>query len=183
MARIIFISPYLKGGKDAVRLAHRTKYVATREGVELLKSDTAELPPTKKQAEFIGRLVRSFPEAKELLEYEDYKTRPSRKSAGELIEQMWEQYVTAQDQRENFIDYVAHRPGVKSDGDHGLWDANGKVPVLSKAVDEVASHQGIVWTPIVSLRREDALRLGYDNVENWRALVNSVSSDLSLIHI
>ena len=179
MARIIFISPYLKGGKDAARLAHRTKYVATREGVELLKSDTAEMPPTKKQIEFIGRLVRSFPEAKELLEYEDYKTRPSRKSAGELIEQMWEQYVTAQDQRENFLDYVAHRPGVKSDGDHGLWDANGKVPILSKAVEEVASHQGIVWTPIVSLRREDAVRLGYDNVENWRALVNSVSSNLA----
>ena len=120
MARIIFISPYLKEGKDAARLAHRTKYVATREGVELLKSDTAEMPPTKKQTEFIGRLVRSFPEAKELLEYEDYKTRLSRKSAGELIEQVWEQYVTAQDQRENFLDYVAHRPGVKSDGDDGL---------------------------------------------------------------
>lgn len=43
MARLIFISPYMKGGRDAARLAHRTRYFATREGVQLLKDLFKEL--------------------------------------------------------------------------------------------------------------------------------------------
>ena len=64
MARIIFISPYMKGGRDSARLAHRTRYFATREGVQLLKDDNAHLPVTKKQQQYIQRLLRSFPEGK-----------------------------------------------------------------------------------------------------------------------
>ena len=52
MARLIFISPYMKGGRDAARLAHRTRYFATREGVQLLKDDNAHLPVTKKQQQY-----------------------------------------------------------------------------------------------------------------------------------
>ena len=36
MARIVLISPYLKGGQNAAKLAQRTRYVATRPGVKLL---------------------------------------------------------------------------------------------------------------------------------------------------
>ena len=39
MARIVLISPYLKGGKNAAKLAQRTRYVATRPGVELLADE------------------------------------------------------------------------------------------------------------------------------------------------
>ena len=46
------------------------------------------------------------------------------------------------DGRENYLDYVANRPGVKALGEHGLWDANGKVPSLENAVAEVARHTG-----------------------------------------
>lgn len=179
MARLIFISPYLKGGKDAKHLGNHTRYIATREGVEKLISSDAAKPVTKQQTQFIRRLIRSYPEAKELAEYADYRAAPNRKSASEFIDQAREQFLVAADQRENYLDYVAHRPGVRSDGDHGLWDANGKVPVLSKAVEEVANHEGIVWTPIVSLRREDAERLGYTDVKNWRALVKSCLPEIA----
>ncbi|MBR1497925.1 MAG: SEL1-like repeat protein [Oscillospiraceae bacterium] len=179
MARIIFISPYLKGGADAAHLTHHTKYIATREGAVKLKADDAAKPETKSQGEFIRRLLRDFPSSKELMEYADYRAAPSRKTASEFIDQTREQFITADDQRENFLDYISHRPGVKSDGDHGLWDRNGKVPVLSRAVEEVANHPGIVWTPIVSIRREDAERLGYTNAENWRALVNACTQDIA----
>ena len=98
---MIFISPYLKGGKDAARLTHRANYIATREGVELLRDDSVRKRPTKRQTDFIARSLRDFPEAAELAEYKDYLAAPNRKSAAGFIGQVWEQYIEAQDQREN----------------------------------------------------------------------------------
>ena len=48
MARIVLISPYLKGGQNAAKLAQRTRYVATHPGVELLADERSTLPATKK---------------------------------------------------------------------------------------------------------------------------------------
>ena len=50
---------------------------------------------------------------------------------------------------------------------------------LAEAVREVAEHPGNVWTPVVAIRRQDAERLGYDNAENWRALVNACLCDIA----
>ena len=179
MAKLIFISPYMKGGRDAARLAHRTRYFATREGVQLLKDDNAHLPATKKQQKYIQRLLRSFPEAKELPEHEDYANTPNRQTAFDLIEQIHEDFVVPMDSRENYLDYVANRPGVKSLGEHGLWNVDGKVISLENAVAEVAQHQGNVWTPIISLSRENAERLGYTDIENWQALINASITDIA----
>ena len=179
MARLIFISPYMKGGRDAARLAHRTRYFATREGVQLLRNDDANLPATKKQQEHIRRLLRSFPKARELPEHDDYMNAPNRQTAFELIEQIHEDFIEPMDSRENYLDYVANRPGVKSLGEHGLWDANGKVASLENAIAEVAQHTGNVWTPIISLSRENAERLGYTDLKNWQALINASITDIA----
>ena len=179
MARLIFISPYMKGGRDAARLAHRTRYFATREGVQLLKDDNAHLPVTKKQQQYIQRLLRSFPEARELPEHEGYANTPNRQTAFALIAQIHEDFIEPMDSRENYLDYVANRPGVKALGEHGLWDANGKVPSLENAVAEVARHTGNVWTPIISLSRENAERLGYTDIKNWQDLINASITDIA----
>ena len=179
MARIIFISPYMKGGRDAARLAHRTRYFATREGVQLLKDDNAHLPATKKQQQYIRRLLRSFPEARELPEHEDYANTPNRQTAFALIAQIHEDFIEPMDGRENYLDYVANRPGVKALGEHGLWDAHGKVPSLENAVAEVARHTGNVWTPVISLSRENAERLGYTDLKNWQELINASITDIA----
>ena len=179
MARIVLISPYLKGGQNAAKLAQRTRYVATRPGVELLADERSTLPATKKQRDFITRLLKSFPSCWELIEYEEYLDHPTQGSASAFIQQVQEDYMEALDQKENFIDYISHRPGVQKDGEHGLWDANGKVQNLARAVREVAEHPGNVWTPVVALRREDAERLGYDSAENWQALVNASICDIA----
>ena len=173
MARIVLISPYLKGGQNAAKLAQRTRYVATRPGVELLVDERSTLPATKKQQDFITRLLKSFPSCWELIEYEEYLDHPTQGSASAFIQQVQENYIEVLDQKENFIDYISHRPGVQKDGEHGLWDAHGKVQNLARAVREVAEHTGNVWTPVIALRREDAERLGYDSAENWQALVNA----------
>lgn len=179
MARIVLIAPYLKGGRDAARLANRMHYFATREGVELLTDERGGLPATKKQQAYIRRLIRTFPEAADLLEYDDYRDQPTRERANEFIRQARESFVESLDQRENFLDYIAHRPGVQMQGEHGLWDAHGKVHNLAAAVREVAEHPGNVWTPVIALRREDAERLSYDNAANWQALVNANICDIA----
>ena len=179
MARIVLISPYLKGGQNAAKLAQRTRYVATRPGVELLADERSTLPVTKKQRDFITRLLKSFPSCWELIEYEEYLDHPTQGSASAFIQQVREDYMEALEQKENFIDYISHRPGVQKDGEHGLWDANGKVKNLAQAVREVAEHTGNVWTPVVALRREDAERLGYDSAENWQALVKESVNDIA----
>ena len=179
MARLIFISPYMKGGRDSARLAHRTRYFATREGVQLLKDDNAHLPVTKKQQQYIQRLLRSFPEARELPEHEDYVNAPNRQTAFALIAQIHEDFIEPMDGRENYLDYVANRPGVKALGEHGLWDAHGKVPSLENAVAEVARHTGNVWTPVISLSRENAERLGYTDLKNWQELINASITDIA----
>ena len=156
MARIVLISPYLKGGQNAVKLAQRTRYVATRPGVELLTDERSTLPATKKQQDFIARLLKSFPSCWELIEYEEYLDHPTQGSASAFIQQVREDYMEALDQKENFIDYISHRPGVQKDGEHGLWDAHGKVQNLARAVREVAEHPGN--TDLVSLLRAQGER-------------------------
>ena len=169
----------MKGGRDSARLAHRTRYFATREGVQLLKDDNAHLPVTKKQQQYIQRLLRSFPEARELPEHEDYANTPNRQTAFALIAQIHEDFIEPMDGRENYLDYVANRPGVKALGEHGLWDAHGKVPSLENAVAEVARHTGNVWTPVISLSRENAERLGYTDLKNWQELINASITDIA----
>ena len=173
MAGVFFSSPYLKGGKQSAKLANLTKYISTREGVELLKDTDSDLPATKQQQDFISRLLKTFPDTREMPEYEDYNAEHSQKNAAEFISQVQENYAYLLGMRENYVDYVANRPGVKKLGDHGLWNADGKVPVLQNAVDEVAHHPGNVWTPVIAIQRPDDERLGYDSADSWRALICS----------
>ena len=178
MSDLRFMSPYLKGGGDSARRANRIRYFATRPGVEVL-SDSGSQPATKKQKAYIQRLLQAFPDARELLEYEDYLKNQTQESASEFIRQAREDFAVPMSQRENYLDYVSHRPGVELRGEHGLWTSGGKVENLSEAVREVAEHPGNVWTPVVAIRRQDAERLGYDNAENWRALVNACLCDIA----
>ena len=173
MAGVFFSSPYLKGGKQSAKLANLTRYISTREGVELLKDTDSSLPATKQQQNFITRLLKTFPDTRGMPEYEDYQTERSQKNAAEFISQVQENYGYLLDKRENYVDYVANRPGVKKLGEHGLWNADGKVPVLQNAIDEVAHHQGNVWTPVIAIQRSDAERLGYDSADSWRSLICS----------
>ena len=178
MSDLRFMSPYLKGGGDSARRANRIRYFATRPGVEVL-SDGGSQPATKKQKAYIQRLLRAFPDARELLEYEDYLKNQTQESASEFIRQAREDFAVPMSQRENYLDYVSHRPGVQLNGEHGLWCAGGKVCNLSQAVREVAEHTGSVWTPVVAIRREDAERLGYNDAKSWRQLVCACAPEIA----
>ena len=179
MSHIRFMSPYLKGGRDAAKLSNRTRYIATRPGVEVLRGEHSEQPATKKQQAYIQRLLRDFHGADELLEYEDYRNAPTQGNANAFIRQVQEDFAEPMSRMENYLDYVSHRPGVQLDGEHGLWYAGGKVRNLSQAVREVAEHTGSVWTPVVAIRREDAERLGYNDADSWRHLVCACAPEIA----
>ena len=179
MSRVRFMSPYLKGGRDTAKLSNRARYIATRPGVEVLRGEHGDQPATKKQQAYIQRLLRDFPGAEELLEYEDYQASPTAEHANAFIHQVQEDFAEPMSRMENYLDYVSHRPGVQLDGEHGLWCAGGKVRNLSQAVREVAEHTGSVWTPVVAIRREDAERLGYNDAESWRELVCACAPEIA----
>ena len=144
MSHIRFMSPYLKGGRDAAKLSNRTRYIATRPGVEVLRGEHSGQPATKKQQAYIQRLLRDFPGAEELLEYEDYQNAPTQANADTFIRQVQEDFAEPMSRMENYLDYVSHRPGVELRGEHSLWTSGGKVENLAEAVREVAEHPGNV---------------------------------------
>ena len=82
---------------------------------------------------------------------------------------------------EVFAQYVAERPGVVRLGEHGLFGQEDYVD-LKKVSKEIYNHKGIVWTEVVSLRQEDAERLGYDTPEAWRNLVRSKQFEIAYYH-
>ena len=63
MARLIVKSPYIKRGGEQSAGGY-LKYIATRERVEFIPDDR---PPTQKQTQLIEKLVKDFPDAKELI--------------------------------------------------------------------------------------------------------------------
>ena len=74
-------------------------------------------------------------------------------------------------ERENYVGYLANRPGAVKFNTHGLFSQTNEPINLEKVAKEIANHGGNVWTHVVSLRRDDAQKMGYDNLTAWRELV------------
>ncbi len=98
---------------------------------------------------------------------------PTQGNASEFITRALEDNLNQIAKRENYLEYIAKRPRAIRMGAHGLFNGSENSIVLSQVAEEIAQHPGNVWLPIISLRREDAERLGYDNAENWRSLLPS----------
>lgn len=180
MARIILKCPYLKGGeKTSAHLNNLVKYIATRDGVEKMESVHRLWHSTQNQQALIVQILREFPDTKDLFEYEDYCENPNRGNASEFISIALEQNLDQISGREKYLDYIANRPRVEKFDTHGLFTAGNAPLVLSQVAEEVAAHTGNVWTPIISLRREDAARLGYDSARAWKALLSSKAMELA----
>ena len=174
MARLIVKSPYIKcgGGQSA---GGYMKYIATRERVEIIPDDR---PPTRKQEQLITKLANDFPDTKDLLEYEDYTQHPTKANASSLITLALEENWSQVQQMDGYMKYIATRPRAERLGDHGLFGDEDGVE-LDKAMAELEHYTGNVWTHIISLHREDAVRLGYDNAQAWRSLLRTHRNDIA----
>ena len=174
MARLILKSPYLKcdGGNS---VSGYLRYIGTRERVELLPDDR---PPTRKQEQLVRKLVKDFPLSKELDEYSDYKTKPTKANASVFITRALEENWAQVQQSDGYMKYIATRPRTERLGDHGLFGDEDGVD-LTKAMEELDEYTGNVWTHILSLKREDAARLGYDNAKAWMNLLRANRNDIA----
>ena len=174
MARLIVKSPYIKcgGGKSA---GGYLKYIATRERVEIIPDDR---PPTQKQTQLIAKLVKDFPDAKDLLEYADYASHPTKANASAFISLALEENWNQVQSMDSYAKYIALRPRAERLGKHGLFGDDDAVD-LAAAMEELNHYNGNVWTHIISLHREDAERLGYNHAEAWRTLLRTHRNDIA----
>lgn len=183
LSQIIVTSRYLKSGTQKSKNKRRnyTKYIATRETVEVRDQNIMDRNDnaTKNQEQLLNDLLSDFPEAKKYLEYEDYTVNPTVENASELISTIIERNADVIGNRQNFVGYMAMRPGVQKRGSHGLFNEKDEPIILDRVANEIANHKGNVWSHVISLRREYAIRLGYDNSEAWRQLVMRHISDIA----
>ena len=177
MAKLVTKFKYLKPGKK--KKGGYARYIATREGVEKIDDSQKNEPATDKQQQFITKITVDYPEVKELLEYEDYTLKPTIENASELISRAMEQVADDILDSKTYADYIATRPRAQRFGAHGLFSDDGKPVNLRKVSHELNLHEGNVWTAIISLRREDAERLGYDSGERWRDMLRAHAQEFS----
>ena len=174
MARLIVKSPYIKCGAGQSAGGY-LEYIATRERVEIIPDDR---PPTQKQTQLIAKLVKDFPDAKEMMEYEDYTAHPTKATASALITLALESNWDRVQGMEGYAKYIALRPRAERLGEHGLFGDDDAVD-LAAVADELDHYTGNVWTHIISLHREDAERLGYNHAEAWRTLLRTHRNDIA----
>ena len=178
MSKLVTKFKYYKPGAS-VSMGGYLKYIATREGVEKYVNSKQFAPPTVKQKELIEKMLVEYPDSRTMLEYEDYLAKPSRKTATEFLARAIEDNIASLMNSKTYADYIATRPGTERFGTHGLFTDDEKEIVLSKVSGELNAHAGNVWTMIVSLRREDAVRLGFDNASAWRDIVRANTKELA----
>lgn len=179
MAKLITKFKYYKP-KGKMKIGGYLKYIATRDGVEKSNSLQEKQLSSLSQRQLIEKLLKDFPDCKDMLEYEDYVKEPTIKNATEFISRAIEDNIGRIDMKgKTYADYIATRPNVEVQGTHGLFSSDDEPIVLSKVSEELNAHVGNIWTMIVSLRREDAQRLGYEKAYLWRDMLRLHTEEIA----
>lgn len=178
MARLVTKFKFLKAQNEKP-IGGYAKYIATREGVEKIDDSVRYAPASAKQKEMVQKILRDFPDAKQMPEYDDYAAKPNMGNATEFISRALEDNAANAVNRKTYADYIATRPRAQRFGSHGLFTDDGVSVKLDKVSEDLNQYSGNVWTIILSLRREDAERLGYNCGERWRDMLRTQVEQLS----
>ena len=178
MAKLITKFKYLKPN-DRNSIGAYAKYIATREGVDKIDQSFKLAPPSVNQQHLIEKILRDFPDSKEMLEYEDYLKEPNVGNASDFITRALEDNAYEVMQTKTYADYIATRPRVQRFGTHGLFTDDGVQIKLNEVSENLNQYGGNVWTIIISLRREDAERLSFNTGERWSNMLRSQTSLIS----
>lgn len=170
MPKLIARFNYIKG--DSYN--HKSNYIhylGTRENVELYSGTDDTLPALDEQKKIIEEIVREYPYAMKVPEYEEFLNHPSRKNASLYIHQVLEGNMHLAEKKSNYMEYLAKRPRSEAIHEHGLFSYAGSKVDLEKVMKEVADYKGVLYTTVLSMKREDAERLSFDNASRWQNLV------------
>ena len=178
MARLVTKFKYLKPNRK-VSAGGYAKYIATREGVEKIDDTKKFAPATTKQKNLIEKILKDFPDSKDMFEYADYIEKQNQGSASDFISRVMEDYAYEISGRKAYADYIATRPRAERFGSHGLFTDDGVQVQLSKLTEELDKHKGNIWTAIISIRREDAERLGFNTGSRWRDMLRTQTEALA----
>ena len=110
--------------------------------------------------------------------YGDYTSIPTKFNASQFLTLAMEENWSKVQEIDGYAKYIATRPRAERLGEHGLF-GDEDVVGLNAAMTEVSSCTGNIWTHIISLRREDAERLGFDHADAWRALLRARRDDIA----
>lgn len=173
MPKIIVTSTFRKGGGAGKKggAGGLLKYMGTREGVERLPLSQANSLATKRQKNLIESVLKQIPKADQYPEYQEFLEAGTKGAANAFMNTILKQKEDAE-KISKLVTYMAERPGVVKLGKHGLFSQTDYPIDLDNAAEEVANHEGYIWTHIVSLHREDAERLGYASPRNGEELRN-----------
>ena len=178
MARLVTKFKYLKPNRK-VSAGGYAKYIATRDGVEKIDDSQKFAPVTVKQKKLIDKILKDFPDSKEMFEYADYLQKQNVGTASDFISRVMEDYTYEISGRKAYADYIATRPRAERFGSHGLFTDDGVQVQLSKVSEELDKHKGNIWTAIISIRREDAERLGFNTGSRWRDMLRTQTEALA----
>ena len=178
MARLVTKFKYLKPNRK-VSAGGYAKYIATREGVEKIDDTKKFAPATAKEKNLIEKIIKDFPDSKDMFEYSDYLEKQNQGSASDFISRVMEDYAYEISGRKAYADYIATRPRAERFGSHGLFTDDGVQVQLSKVTEELDKHKGNIWTAIISIRREDAERLGFNTGTRWRDMLRTQTEALA----
>lgn len=181
MSKIIFTSHYIKN-LAKVNAGKLIRYMGTREGVEKLPNGIDHKPATKKQRELICECITAVPESLMYPELKMYQEQETRYTATEFLDAFIERNADRIDGVKKLVQYYGERPGVEKLGRHGLFSQTDDKIDINEIADEVSNHEGILWTHVISLRREDAERLGYNNADAWKELVRRNALQIAEAH-
>lgn len=156
--------------------------MGTREGVEKLPNGIDHKPATKKQRELICECITAVPESLMYPELKMYQEQETRYTATEFLDAFIERNADRIDGVKKLVQYYGERPGVEKLGRHGLFSQTDDKIDIDEIADEVSNHEGILWTHVISLRREDAERLGYNNADAWKELVRRNALQIAEAH-
>ena len=180
MAQIILNCRYIKGGASGALKENLVEYIGTREGVELnFDDETGNSTATEKQKDLILKLTDELPNIQELFDYEEFICEPTKANASRLITAAFDYNFDLITGKSNLVEYIGKRPMVDKTGEHGLFTVNNSAVDINVVMKEVAEHKGNIWTNVLSLRRDDAERLGYNSQQAWKNLLTSQLSVLS----
>lgn len=178
MPRLVTKFKYLKSNRK-VSAGGYAKYIATRDGVDKIDDTQKFAPATTKQKNLIEKIIKDFPDSKDMFEYADYLEKQNQGSASDFISRVMEDYAYEISGRKAYADYIATRPRAERFGSHGLFTDDGIQVQLSKVAEELNNHKGNIWTAIISIRREDAERLGFNTGTRWRDMLRTQTEALA----